>query len=104
MRDDHKQATVWQIPHRRSHTGHSTQKPIGCMRRPILHHTLQGDAVYDPFLGSGTAMTAAEMTSRRSFGIELSPEYCGLVSAQWEQRTGKKARLVSRRGSTSLQN
>jgi DNA modification methylase len=91
MQDDHKRTTVWQIPHRRSDTRHSTQKPIECMRRPILHHTLQGDAVYDPFLGSGTTIIAAEMTGRRCFGIELSPEYRGLVIARWEQLTGKKA-------------
>jgi DNA modification methylase len=74
------------------------------MRRPILHHTLQGDVVFDQFLGSGTTMIAAEMTGRRCFGIELSAEYCGLIIARWQQLTGKTARLVSRRGSTSLQN
>jgi DNA modification methylase len=88
---DRKQTTVWKIPHRRSDTGHGTQKPIECMRRPILHHTLQGDAVYDPFLGSGTTMIAAEMTGRRCYAIELSPEYCGLAIARWEQLTGRKA-------------
>lgn len=93
---DRKQTTVWQIPHRRSTTGHGTEKPLECMRRPILHHTLQADAVYDPFLGSGTTIIAAEMTGRRCYGIELSPEYCGLIIARWEQLTGKKAELVSR--------
>jgi DNA modification methylase len=93
---DRKQTTVWQIPHRRSTTGHGTEKPLECMRRPIFHHTLQGDAVYDPFLGSGTTMIAAEMTGRRCYGLELSPEYCGLIVARWEQLTGKKAELVSR--------
>jgi DNA modification methylase len=93
---DRKQTTVWQIPHRRSTTGHGTEKPIECMRRPMLHHTLQGDAVYDPFLGSGTSIIAAEMIGRRCYGIELSPEYCALAIARWEQLTGKKAQLVSR--------
>lgn len=88
---DRKQTTIWQISHRRSTTGHSTEKPIECMRRPMLHHTLQGDAVYDPFLGSGTTIIAAEMTGRRCYGIELHPEYCGLAIARWEQLTGRKA-------------
>jgi DNA modification methylase len=91
-----KQTTVWPIRHRRSATGHGTEKPLDCMRRPILNHTLQGDAVYEPFLGSGTTMIAAEMTGRRCFAIELSPEYCGLSIARWEQLAGAKARLVSR--------
>lgn len=93
---DRKQVTVWQIPHRRSETGHGTQKPVECMRRPILNHTLQGDAVYDPFVGSGTTLIAAEMTGRKCFAIELSPEYCGLVIARWEHHTGRKAKLLTR--------
>lgn len=93
---DRKQTTVWQIPHRRSTTGHGTEKPLECMRRPILHHTLQGDAVYDPFLGSGTTIVAAEMTGRRCYAIELSPEYCALAIARWEQLACGKAKLISR--------
>ena len=31
---------------------HPTQKPIEVMRRPILNHTLPGEAVYDCFLGA----------------------------------------------------
>ncbi len=93
---DRKQVTVWQIPHRRSETGHGAQKPIDCMRRPMLNHTLQGDAVYDPFLGSGTTMIAAEMIGRRCLGIELSPDYCGLAISRWEQMSGQKAELLSR--------
>lgn len=64
------------------------------MRRPILHHTLQGEAVYDPFVGSGTTIIAAEMTGRRCYAIELSPEYCGLAIARWEQHSGRKAELL----------
>lgn len=93
---DRKQVTVWQIPHRRSATGHGTQKPIDCMRRPMLNHTLQGDAVYDPFVGSGTSIIAAETIGRICFAIELSPEYVGLAIARWEQHTGRKAVLNSR--------
>lgn len=43
-----KQTTVWQIPHRRSDTGHGTQKPVKRVRRPILHHTLQSEAMSFP--------------------------------------------------------
>jgi DNA modification methylase len=93
---DRKQTTVWQIPHRRSDTGHGTQKPLECMRRPILNHTLQGDAVYDPFVGSGTTIIAAELTGRRCFAIELNPAYVALAIARWEQQGSRKAELLSR--------
>lgn len=93
---DRRQVTVWQIPHPRSETGHGAQKPIDCMRRPMENNSLPGDRVYDPFLGSGTTMIAAEMTGRICHGIEIDPGYAGIAIARWQEQTGKKARLVSR--------
>ena len=47
------QTTVWEIDkNRASETGHSTQKPLECMARPIRNHGAEGDIVYDPFVGS----------------------------------------------------
>lgn len=94
---DRKQTTVWPIPHRRSESGHAAQKPIECMRRPIINHSRPGDVVYDPFLGSGTTILAAEMTGRACRGIEIAPTYVALAIARWEELTGKRARLISRR-------
>jgi DNA modification methylase len=56
-------------------TGHSTQKPAECTRRPIENNSKPGDAVYDPFSGSGTTIIAGEMTARSVYAIELSPAY-----------------------------
>ena len=39
-------------------------KPVECMKRPIENNSSPGQAVYDPFLGSGTPLIAAEMTGR----------------------------------------
>jgi hypothetical protein len=50
---------------------HPTQKPVELMRRPILNHTKRGELVYEPFLGSGTTLAAAELTERVCVGIEL---------------------------------
>lgn len=86
-----KQSTVWDIEHARSETGHSTQKPVECMRRPILNNSLGGDAVYDPFLGSGTTLIACEMEGRRCRGLELNPAYCDVIVARWEAFTGLRA-------------
>ncbi|RAI42919.1 hypothetical protein CH341_16935 [Rhodoplanes roseus] len=91
-----KQTTVWLIPHRRSETGHSAQKPIDCMRRPIENHSAPGDAVYDPFLGSGTTLVAAEMTGRACHAVELEPAYVAIALARWEDMTGLKAELLHR--------
>lgn len=63
------------------------------MRRPIVNNSAQGDAVYDPFLGSGTTIIAAEMEDRKCFGLELEPAYCDVVLSRWENFTGKMATL-----------
>lgn len=77
---DRKQTTLWSIDKpQKSETGHSTQKPIECMRRPMINHTDEGDFVYDPFLGSGTTIIAAEQTKRLCLGLEISPAYCDVI-------------------------
>ena len=63
------------------------------MRKPILNHTKRGDVVYEPFLGSGTTLAAAELTQRVCYGIELDPKYVDVVVQRWQQLTGKQATL-----------
>jgi DNA modification methylase len=72
---------------------HPTQKPIELMRRPILNHLRRGELVYDPFLGSGTTLAAAELTQRLCCGLELDPKYVDVIVKRWEQLSGKKATL-----------
>lgn len=93
-RGDRKQTTLWEIDKpQKSETGHSTQKPVECMKRPIENNSAPGDAVYDPFLGSGTTLIAAEMTGRRCYGLEISPAYCDVIVRRWQEFTGKTATL-----------
>ena len=63
------------------------------MKRPIENNSSPGQAVYEPFSGSGTTMIAAEMTGRVCHGLELSPEYCDVIVTRWQEFTGKKATL-----------
>ena len=88
---DRKQTTVWDIakPHT-SETGHSTQKPTECMRRPIVNNSAPGDSVYDPFLGSGTTLIAAEMEGRKCYGLEIDPGYCDVIVERWQNFHGTK--------------
>jgi DNA modification methylase len=89
---DRKQSTLWEILNTRVKedmlTNHSTQKPIECMARPMRNH--EGD-VYDPFVGSGTSVIAAEQLGRRCFAMELSPIYCDVVVERWQRFTGQTA-------------
>lgn len=52
------------------------------------------DIVYEPFCGSGTSLIAGANLSRRVYACEISPEYCDLILARWEQYTGQKANLT----------
>ena len=51
--------------------------------------------MYDPFLGSGTTLIAAEMTGRRCVGLELSPVYVDVIVKRWEAYTGGQAHLFA---------
>ena len=98
---DRKQTTVWSIPnmHRTQgnvddgKTQHGTQKPVECMRRPIENNSSPGQAIFEPFAGSGTTIIAAEQTGRICLALELNPAYCDLIVARWEKFTGKEATL-----------
>jgi DNA modification methylase len=63
------------------------------MRRPILNHLRRGELFYDPFLGSGTTLAAAELNERVCYGIELDPKYVDVIVQRWQQLTGKQATL-----------
>ena len=75
---DRKQTTLWQIPSRDQDaaTVHGTQKPVEAMRRPMLNNSAPGQPVYDPFLGSGTSVIAAETTRPRLPRAGARPGLC----------------------------
>jgi len=89
----HKQTTLWHLEHRKSGTGHGTQKPVECMKRPIENNSSPGQAVYEPFSGSGTTIIAAEMAGRSCYAIELNPAYVDVAVKRWQDFTGQKATL-----------
>src|SRR5678815_4506734 len=94
---DRKQTTLWTISSggQDTETAHGTQKPVECMRRPILNNSAVGEAVYDPFLGSGTTLIAAQTTSRTCLGLEIDPGYVDVVVRRWQSFTGKEAHHVN---------
>jgi DNA modification methylase len=94
-------STIWDSPSPKFIMGgskeekcdHPTQKPIELMRRPILNHTKRGASVYDPFLGSGTTLIAAELTGRVCYGLELDPKYTDVIIQRWQGFTNGQATL-----------
>ena len=94
-------STVWACPSPKFIMGssdeekfdHPTQKPVELMRKPILNHLRRGELVYEPFLGSGTTLAAAEVTGRVCCGIEIDPKYVDVVIKRWQDLSGKQATL-----------
>ncbi|MDQ7831363.1 MAG: DNA modification methylase [Desulfovibrionaceae bacterium] len=92
---DRKQVTVWNIASKGqdADTIHGTQKPVECMKRPMENNSSPGQAVYEPFSGSGTTIIAAEITGRACLAMELNPAYVDVAVKRWEDFTGEKAVL-----------
>jgi DNA modification methylase len=86
------QSTVWEIERADdSGHGHGTQKPLGCMERPIRNHIFT--VVYDPFLGAGTTLVACERLARLGRGGEILPQYVA-VSLERMADMGLEPRLA----------
>jgi DNA modification methylase len=92
-----KQSTLWSISsgNQDAETSHGTQKPVECMKRPMKNNSSPGQAVYEPFCGSGTSIIAAEMTGRACLAIELDPTYVDVAVKRWQSFTGQQSVLES---------
>jgi DNA modification methylase len=77
--------------------GHAAAFPVGLPAFFIRAYTDPSDHVFDPFIGSGTTLIAAEQLDRVCFGTEISPAYCDVIVERWQNLTGQKAQ---RAGST----
>ena len=77
----------------REQKAHPTQKPVKVM---AWCAQMTEGIIYDPFLGSGTTLIAAEQLGRKCYGMEISPAYCDVIVKRWENLTGKKAVLENR--------
>jgi DNA modification methylase len=97
---DRKQTTVWEIAdvrplgkrRREDSPEDPNRKPIECMRRAMINNSCPGEAIYDPFLGSGSSVIAAEMSGRICYGLELNPAYVDVAVRRWQIFTGRAAR------------
>jgi len=87
-----RQSTVWEVP-RESGQLHPTTKPVEVFARPMRNNLQPDELALDMFLGSGTAIIAAEKEGVRCYGMEIDPHYCDVIVARWEAFTREKAGL-----------
>jgi len=92
---DRTRTTLWQYDRPKANREHPTMKPVALWAQAVTDGSRQGEVVYDPFLGSGTTLIAAEQLGRKCYGMEISPQYCDVIVKRWEALTGKKAELES---------
>lgn len=89
--DTRKLSNVWFFDKPKSSKDHPTMKPIGLCAKGILALSEPGDIVFDPFLGSGSTLIAAEQTGRKCYGSELDPKYCDVIRKRyWKLKTGSE--------------
>jgi DNA modification methylase len=93
---DRTRTTLWQYSRPTANREHPTMKPVALWRKAVTDGSRQGEVVYDPFLGSGTTLIAAEQLGRKCYGMEISPAYCDVIVKRWETLTGKKAVLETK--------
>jgi site-specific DNA-methyltransferase (adenine-specific) len=71
--------------------GHSAAFPVSLPEFFIKAFSDKGDIIFDPFMGSGTTLIAAEKNGRIGYGTEISPGYCDVIVKRWQDFTGLKA-------------
>jgi hypothetical protein len=93
------QTTLWTIATGENDeaTEHGTQKPVECMRRPIVNNSAKGELVYEPFAGSGSTLIAADSVGRVCLGIEIDPRYCDVIIERWQRHARGTATLADGR-------
>lgn len=74
---------------------HPTMKPVKLIGRLITNSSRPGDAVLDPFGGSGSTMIACEQLNRSCYMMDIDPHYVDVIIDRWEQFTGQKAEKIN---------
>jgi DNA modification methylase len=71
--------TVWTIATEPYPEAHFATFPTALVTPCVLAGCPEGGTVLEPFAGSGTTLAVAKQLGRKSIGIELNAEYCGLA-------------------------
>jgi len=82
-------AGVWAMKTVSANKEHPAMFPAELPRRALMMHTDPGDVVFDPFMGSGTTLIAAEQLQRRCMGMEREPRYVDVIRDRYARFVGK---------------
>ena len=76
---DRTRTTLWKYDRPKASHEHPTMKPVELWMQAVKDGSIQGESVFDPFLGSGTTMVACQNLNRKCRGIEISTNYCAVI-------------------------
>lgn len=85
---DHAQASVFEVQRPKRSADHPMMKPVALIEAQLANSARPGDAIYDPFLGSGSTLVACEILGMRCYGIELEPAYCDVIRQRYADYVG----------------
>lgn len=89
---------IWDIPNVKSNhvekTIHPCQFPIELIERLVLSMTEEGDSVFDPYVGVGTAVVAAIKHGRAGYGCDVIQDY---IDVAWERIHALRAGVLKTR-------
>jgi len=84
---------VWEIPIiapiAKERLGYPTQKPEALLERIIRTSSNEGDVVFDPFCGCGTAVAVAQRLGRKWTGIDITHLAIGLIKYRVDEAFGR---------------
>lgn len=81
---------------------HPTMKPIKLIGKLIKNSSLRGQKVIDLFMGSGSALIACEQLGRKSYGIELDPQYVDVAVKRYIEQVGSTSNVYLERDGKAI--
>jgi DNA modification methylase len=90
-------ANVYQGPAQRHNPYfrlHAATFPLHLPRWLMQTFDADTSLVFDPFLGTGTTLLAAEETGRRCVGMEINPVYADIILHRYEMATGRPPQKI----------
>ena len=87
-RGDRSQLSVWEFDDK------PLSLPVDAFSKTLKNSSGRGGLVFDPFIGQGTVLVAAEMTGRTFIGMEADPARLDAAVRRWGRRAGDTAKKL----------
>jgi len=93
---DNSQTSVFEVPRPKASEEHPIMKPVELIEIMLLNSSPRDGLIYEPFVGSGSTIIAAERLNRRCYAMDIDEKYATVCLNRWEAETGQTATLLER--------